>query len=57
MPPDFELAEHYLRAARDAHASGDETKFEAARQLVVIALGLPLPPTFDQKNRVNHPCG
>jgi hypothetical protein len=57
MPPDFELAEHYLRQAREAHEAGDDAKFIAARQMLSIALGLPLAPTFDQKNRVNHPCG
>jgi hypothetical protein len=57
MPPDFDLAECYLRQAREAHEAGDDVCFIAARQMLSIALGLLIAPTFDQKNRVNHPCG
>lgn len=57
MAPDFTAAAEYLRQARLADDLGDEAKFVASRHLVLIALGLPMPVTFDQQKRVNHPCG
>lgn len=37
---DFDAAERYLRAAREAHEVGDHVEFVAARKLVAVALHL-----------------
>lgn len=39
---DFASAEHFLRTAKEAQARGDEQLFNAARALVLVALGIPL---------------
>lgn len=39
MTPDFALALQFLEQAKKAHEKGDHKMFEAARHMVLIALG------------------
>jgi hypothetical protein len=39
MTPDFTVALQYLEQAKKAHEKGDQKTFEAARHMILVALG------------------
>lgn len=48
---DFAAADAYLRRAREAREAGDESGFIAHRYLVMLALGVSLPPPVNTKGK------